>query len=371
MERVGLSDPLLERFAEPGEGAALLRVGVADADLERRARRDDGADVRCHLRPLVVGVHRLAPPADDGLVDAILHVRRGVRAAPKRRSAVRLVLREQERLASASPSASTYHHRSPRWRCSPCTATVLFVEASRKRRLRRPALPRPRVAVPQVREEVDRRRLRPPIRRDDPAEDVLLVDLRVLDLDVEIAARFERIAERVDQLELRVVPPAPPVLGDEFAVGESDLRVLVEHPHVAVRRRAVEVEVVLLHVLAVVALVAGQPEEALLEDGVALVPEGDAEAHVLEAVTEAAERVLVPAIRAAAGVVVREVFPRLPVRAVVLADGPPGPVADVGSPLLPVGTAGFGGSEAAVLGRIRKRHRSAAKWEEGARHDSI
>jgi len=44
-----------------------------------------------------------------------------------------------------------------------------------------------------------------------------------------------------------------------------------------VRRRAVEVEVVLLDVLAVVALVAGDAEQALLEDGVAAVPEGQRE----------------------------------------------------------------------------------------------
>jgi len=43
----------------------------------------------------------------------------------------------------------------------------------------------------------------------------------------------------------------------------------------------VEVEVVLLDVLAVVALVAGDAEQALLEDGVAAVPEGQREAEPL------------------------------------------------------------------------------------------
>ena len=47
------------------------------------------------------------------------------------------------------------------------------------------------------------------------------------------------------------------------------------------RGRAVDVEVVLLHVLAVVALAVGEPEQPLLQDRVALVPQRQREAQPL------------------------------------------------------------------------------------------
>ena len=71
----------------------------------------------------------------------------------------------------------------------------------------------------------------------------------------------------------------------------------------------VEVEVALLDVLAVIALVAGQAEEPLLQDRIAAVPQRDREADALMAVGDAAEAVLVPAIGARTRVIVREVLP--------------------------------------------------------------
>src|SRR5881409_2802486 len=72
-------------------------------------------------------------------------------------------------------------------------------------------------------------------------------------------------------------PVPPPVLLEEPGVGEDPLRVLVEVLHVGVRRRGVEVEVAFLHVLAVIALGAGETEEPLLHDGIAAIPEGERE----------------------------------------------------------------------------------------------
>jgi hypothetical protein len=65
-----------------------------------------------------------------------------------------------------------------------------------------------------------------------------------------------------------------------------------------VGRSAVEVEVVLLHVFAVVALAVGQAEEALLEDRVLPVPEGDREAELLLVVGEPGQTVFPPAVGA-------------------------------------------------------------------------
>jgi hypothetical protein len=85
-------------------------------------------------------------------------------------------------------------------------------------------------------------------------------------------------------------------------------------------RGRVEVVVQLLAVLAVVALVAGNAEHALLEDRVLGVPERDGEAEVLVVVGDAREAVLAPAIGARTGVLVREMGPCIAVTRVVLTD---------------------------------------------------
>jgi hypothetical protein len=105
------------------------------------------------------------------------------------------------------------------------------------------------------------------------------------------------------------VPAAAAVLLDQLFVRELGERVFVERLHVGMRRRAVEVVVQLLHVLAVVALVAREPEEPLLEDGVLAVPQRERQAQPSLAVAEAQQAVLAPAVGAAARVVVRQVLP--------------------------------------------------------------
>ena len=102
------------------------------------------------------------------------------------------------------------------------------------------------------------------------------------------------------------------------------------------RRGRIEVEVIFLHVLAVVALAAGQAEHAFLEDGVALVPEREREAEALVVVGDAQDAVLAPAVDAGAGVVVREKIPRLAGGAVILAHRAPLAFAQVGPPAPPV-----------------------------------
>ena len=116
-------------------------------------------------------------------------------------------------------------------------------------------------------------------------------------------------------------------------------------------RRAVEVEVVLLDVLAVVALAVGQPEQAFLEDRVLAVPQGQREAEPLLVVGDAGQAVFAPAIGARAGLVVGEVIPGVAALAVVLADGPPLALAQVGSPLLPGNASG---PEPRRVGSVRR-----------------
>jgi len=102
-------------------------------------------------------------------------------------------------------------------------------------------------------------------------------------------------------------------------------------------RRAVQVEIILLDVLAVVALTVGQAEEPFLQDGILAVPQRQGEAETLVVVGDAGQAVLAPAVGAGAGLVVIEVVPGVAALAVVLADSAPLAFAQVGAPLLPGG----------------------------------
>src|SRR5262249_13460629 len=157
---------------------------------------------------------------------------------------------------------------------------------------------------------------------------------------VEIATVLEDT--RVEQLVFELMPRALPVGVHEIAVRERPLWILVEVLHVRVRGRRVEVEVVLLDVLAVIALAIGEPEHALFQDRVAFVPQRKSEAQTLRVVRDASEAILAPAIGPRSRLVVAEVVPGVTVLAVVFSNRAPLPLAEVGSPLLP-GNACFTG----------------------------
>jgi hypothetical protein len=165
-------------------------------------------------------------------------------------------------------------------------------------------------------------------------QNVVDIGFGVFDYDIEIAVVVEHA--RVDQLELRLVPAAPPALLDQPGVGKCRLRIFVEHAHVGVGRGAVEVIVKLLDVLAVVALGIGQPKKALLQDRVAAVPQSEAEAEQQLIVGEPAKPILAPAIGSAARMVVWKIPPRIAVLAVILAHRSPLPLAQIRSPASPV-----------------------------------
>src|SRR6266700_2795871 len=84
-----------------------------------------------------------------------------------------------------------------------------------------------------------------------------------------------------------------------------------------------------------IALGIGQPEQPLLEDRIALVPQRDAEAKEKMLVAKAADPVLAPAIGPAARVIVREIRPGIAIGAVILAHRPPLAIADIGPPASP------------------------------------
>ncbi len=194
--------------------------------------------------------------------------------------------------------------------------------------------PGPGVPVPGGREDVQRVGLGAGVGDAHREQEVVGVALGVVRLDDPVAVVVE--CPGVEQLVLGVELAPPPVLRDEIGVRELALRVVVAPPVPRVARQGVEIPPVLLGILAVVALVPGQPEDALLEDRIAAVPEREPEAEPLLDVREPGEAVLAPAVGARAGVVVWEVLPGRAVRAVILADRAPLALAQVRPPQIPV-----------------------------------
>src|ERR1041385_6970834 len=84
-------------------------------------------------------------------------------------------------------------------------------------------------------------------------------------------------------------------------------------------RRAVEIEVILLHVLAMIAFAVGQTEEALFKDGVLPVPQRQREAELLLVIGNPCQAIFSPAIGARAGLIVCKVIPCIASLAVILA----------------------------------------------------
>ena len=202
-----------------------------------------------------------------------------------------------------------------------------------ERRPGRVAAPRPRVAEPEGGQDVERRRLRPAVRDRDLDQQVLGGRLGVLDEHVEVPILVEH--PRVEELVLEVVLPPAAVRLHQVAVRELRLRVLVEVLHVGVGRRRVEVEVVLLDVLAVVPLAVRQAEQPLLENGIPAVPQGEREAQELAVIGDPGQPVLAPAIGTRPRLVVAEVVPGVARVAVVLADRAPLALREIGTPLPP------------------------------------
>jgi hypothetical protein len=93
------------------------------------------------------------------------------------------------------------------------------------------------------------------------------VGFRVIDFNDPVPVVIEHAC--VEELVLWVVLASAAILGDEIVVGEPVLRVVVAPAVPGVARECIEVPPVLLGVLAVVPLVAGEAEDAFLQDRVA------------------------------------------------------------------------------------------------------
>src|SRR5207248_11534490 len=85
-----------------------------------------------------------------------------------------------------------------------------------------------------------------------------------------------------------------------------------------------------------IALIPGEAEEPLFQDGVTPIPKPQSETHHLVTAADPADAVFSPAVGAGTRVVVREIFPSRAAGAVILADRSPLPLRKIGPPALPM-----------------------------------
>src|SRR5580704_16781588 len=170
----------------------------------------------------------------------------------------------------------------------------------------------------------------------DGHQQVIRPGLGVVHLGDPVPVVVERAG--IQQLVLRLVS-APAGIGiDQVLVGKRTLRVVVAPPVPGVAGQRVQVPPVLFDVLAVVALRAGQPERALLQDRVPPVPQRQAEAQPLLDIAEPCEAVLTPPIGPGPRLIMRQVIPGVAVGTVVLPHRAPLPLTDIRPPPVPLRT---------------------------------
>src|SRR6516164_996423 len=98
------------------------------------------------------------------------------------------------------------------------------------------------------------------------------------------------------------------------------------------RRRAIEVEVILFDILAMVALAIGQAEQSFLQDRIFAVPKCQSETELLPVVGNSGEAVFTPIVSSGTSLVVAEVIPGIAVLAVIFAHRAPLALAQIRSP---------------------------------------
>ena len=180
---------------------------------------------------------------------------------------------------------------------------------------------------------MNRRRLRPAVVDGDSHQNVVRRGLAVFRKNVEVAVVVEDPG--VEQLEFRLILPAPVIFLHQLRVGEFPLRILVKHFQIGMCRGGVEVIICLLHVFAVVAFTVRQAEKPLLQNWIVFIPQRQRQAKAAGFIADAGNAVLAPAIGAAAGMVVREILPGGAAGTVILAHGAPLPFGKIGSPQQP------------------------------------
>src|SRR5215472_8748271 len=277
--------------------------------------------------PGVVRVDRTLPVCHHAVVDPVLDIRCRV-GGTKETLVVGLVFGEQQDRAPLAIEEIVAENPVPR---SDGGGAPLRGVSQRWFRLLRP--PGPEVAEPQGRQYVDLGLGGPTIGYADLDQHVCRRGFCVRDEYVKISVFIEDTG--VEQFVFGICLTAAPVGLYQIQIRIFILGIFVQILHIRVARGAVEVIVILLDVLTVIGFAVGQAEHPFLEDRVLAVPQGQRKAQSLLVIADPGEAVLAPVIGARARLIVAEIVPRVPVIAVILADGAPLAFAEVGPPLPP------------------------------------
>jgi hypothetical protein len=200
VELVGLGAAGLDDRVEADEGVHQLRLGVGAQPHPHGHRALGGhhePQVGGRLGALPGGVDGVGPAVDDVVVDAVLHVGGRVLPSPQARG-VALVLAEQQLGAGLD-----VEQVPPELVVVRLHDRVAGVADGRQPWPGVVGRPRPRVAVPQRRQHVDRRVLGTSVVHGDPAQEVVGGRLGVLHHDVEVAVLVEDAG--VHELEFELV----------------------------------------------------------------------------------------------------------------------------------------------------------------------
>src|SRR5215831_5547950 len=155
--------------------------------------------------------------------------------------------------------------------------------------------PGPGVAKPQVRQDMDRGRVRTTVTHFDAYADVFRARLGILDKDVKIPLGIEDA--RIEQLILPLIIAPLPTLLNELLVGIGRLGIFIEILHVGVRWRGIKIEIVLLHILAMIGLGRDQAKQPLFQNRVFAVPQCQGKDEDLVTVADTGQPILTPAVR--------------------------------------------------------------------------
>ncbi len=284
---------------------------------------------RCAFRSLLRGIDGLLHTPNHIFMEAIFHVRRSIRI-PEHALEIGFVLGEE-------------HLRRAFGQQPPLAVTALLCrnhrgahEIRNARKLRMPVLlsEGPNISKPKRRQEIELRFFRPAIPGRDLDQNIFRRGLGIFHEHIEIAVLIEYA--RIHELEFLLTLSPLAIFFDELVVREGRLGIFVQVLHVGMRRRRIEVEVILLHVLAMIAFMARQPKQAFLQNMIAPIPKRQREANPLMAVANPPDAVLPPAIRARPCHVVRKIFPRGSARTVILANRSPLPLGEIRPPALPM-----------------------------------
>jgi len=148
----------------------------------------------------------------------------------------------------------------------------------------------------------------------------------------------------------------------KIRIRKFGLRILIEHLQIGVGGRGVQVVIELLAIFAVIALCVGEAKEAFFEDRITPVPEHQGETEPLMVIAESGDSIFAPTVGATARVIVGKIVPGIAVRTIVLADGAPLALAEVGSPFTPETILRFGAlllrnaEEFALIGKVDSVH---------------